>query len=196
MRRAARVGVLAVLAALFSLSCEPPVYTTIEWQEDGNDFVQYSTNDPQYYNTAQYLPLAIEHETPMTTVTATVKKMYGSSVGGFGIVFCYVDENNFYRLLITTEGKYNVWEMENGVWKELVAWKDSTNLNTGMDEENTIGVTQDPLHTFTVTFNTLPEPIFSDASLTGGDAGPCMWVGSYAEDARFRMDAPQQYPPP
>ena len=30
----------------------------------------------------------------MTTVTATVKKMSGSSVDGFGIVFCYQDENN------------------------------------------------------------------------------------------------------
>jgi hypothetical protein len=204
--RAVRVGVLAVLAALLLLSCEPPVYTTIEWEPDGDGFVQYSTNDPHYYSTAHSLPLAVEHETPMTTVTATVKKMSGSSVGGFGIVFCYQDENNFYRLLITTDGHYDVWEIEGGTWNEQVPWTYTPYLNTGLGVENDIGITKDlpSPGDFTVTLNTYNVMFFTDSSLAEGDAGPCLWVGSYSEenfpeipeDARFKMDAPEQYPLP
>jgi hypothetical protein len=201
--RAVRVGVLVVLAAFLLFSCEQPSYTTIEWEPDGDGFVQYSTNDPHYYNTAQYLPLDVEHETPtMTTVTATVKKMSGSSVDGFGIVFCYQDINNFYRLLITTEGKYNVWKVVGGTWTEKVPWDDSVYLNTGMNEENVISVTQNPLGTFTVKSDTHEVTFFTDSSFTDGDAGPCLWVGSYTgeefpnipEDARFKMTAPVIYP--
>ena len=62
--RAARGCAFAVVAALLLFSCEQPSYTTIEWEPDGDGFVQYSTNDPHYFNTAHYLPLDVEHETP------------------------------------------------------------------------------------------------------------------------------------
>ena len=65
-----------------------------------------------------------------------------------------------------------------------------------------IGVTQASVRYFTVTFNTHDVTFFTDSSLTEGDAGPCIWVGSYAnekfpdvpEDARFKMTAPDLYP--
>jgi hypothetical protein len=201
--RTARGGVFAVLATLLLFSCGPgPTIQTIEWEPDGDGFVQYSTNDKQYLDTVHYMPLVAENENPMTTVTATVKKVSGSSVMGFGIIYCYQDENNYYRLLITTDGHYAVAKMVGGTYTALVSWASSASLNTGMGVTNDIGVTQNPLHTFTVTFNTQTITSFADASFTGGLAGPCIGIGSSSnesfpsvpEDARFKMTAPVVYP--
>ncbi len=204
VRRAARWGAFAFLSALLLLSCTlPSAYQTIEWVNDGNGFVQYSTNEPKYYNTIHYLPLtgAFE-EYPTTTVTATVKKVTGAGNVGFGIVFCYTDDNNNYLLLISTEGKYTVAENVGGTYTPLVAWADSAWLNKGLDETNEISVAQGPVGTFTVTFNGHFITDFPDASFTGGTAGPCIGIGAFGdeefpyipEDARFKMSAPAVYP--
>ncbi len=73
-----------------------------------------------------------------------------------------------------------------------------------MGAVNDIGITKDLPNPgdFTVTFNTHDVSFFTDSSLTEGDAGPCLRVGSYAneefpgvpEDARFQMLAPVVYP--
>lgn len=201
--RTARGSVFAVLATLLLFSCGPdPSYTLIEWLPDGDGFVQYSTNDPHFYNTIHYDPRTEEAQNPVTTVTATVKKVSGSSVDGFGIVFCYQDDNNYCLLLITTEQKYVVWEVVGGTWTAKHSWDDSVYLNTGMGAVNDIGVTQNPIGTFTVTFNTHDVTFFSGSSFTDGKAGPCVGIGSYsnehfpdiAEDVRFKMTAPVVYP--
>ncbi len=49
--RAALAGALMVFAALLLFSCAPLSYTIIEWQNDGNGFVQYLADDPRNYNT-------------------------------------------------------------------------------------------------------------------------------------------------
>lgn len=202
--RAARWGAFVVLATLLQLSCSlPPSYLTIEWQTDGDGFVQYSTNDPRYIDTIQYLPLAVESESPMTTVTATVKKVSGSGIVGFGVVFCYQNENNHYRLLITTEGKFTVGKNVGGTYTPLLSWAASTYLNTGSGAMNDIDITQNPVGKFTVTFNTHDEAPLYDSTFTGGLAGPCIGIGSSSleqfpsipEDARFKMLAPAVYPP-
>ncbi|MCX7031112.1 MAG: hypothetical protein NTU62_13480, partial [Spirochaetes bacterium] len=192
------------LSVLLLFSCwPPPSYETIEWQTDGDGFVQYSTNDPRYIDTIQYLPLAVESESPMTTVTATVKKVSGAGQVGFGIVYCYEDENNHYRLLITTGGYYQVGEMVGGTFTALVSWTASADLNTGLGAMNDISITRDVGGNFTVTFNGQYITDFTNGNFPGGQAGPCIGIGSSSleqfpsipEDARFKMLAPAVYPP-
>ncbi|HXK36923.1 MAG TPA: hypothetical protein VJ553_05060, partial [Candidatus Paceibacterota bacterium] len=200
--RAALAGVLIVLAALLLFSCEQPSYTNIEWLPDGDGFVQYCTNDPRKYNTIQYDPRPEEYELTMTTVTATVKKVTGAGNVGFGIVFCYTDDNNNYLLLISTEGKYTVAENVGGTYTALIPWTDSLWLYKGLGETNDIGITQNPVGTFKVTINGNEIISFPDSSFTGGQAGPCIGIGSFSdeefpyipEDGRFMMLAPVPYP--
>jgi hypothetical protein len=200
--RAARWGAIAVLSALLLLSCEPPSYTTIEWQTDGDGFDQYSTNDPGLLNTIHYDPRPEENEVTMTTVTATVKKVSGSSVDGFGIVFCYQNDNNHYCLLISASGYYKVMKIVGGALTVLVDRTFSTDLDTGWGVPNDISVTQAPVGTFTVKFNGNPIPPFTDGSFLGGLAGPCIGIGlppherfpGVPADARFQMLAPVLYP--
>ncbi len=201
--RAVRVCGLAIIAALLLPSCEPPSYTTIEWQTDGDVFDQYSTNDPGLLNTIHYDPRPEENEVTMTTVTATVKKMSGSSVDGFGIVFCYQNENNHYCLLISASGYYKVMKIVGGAETVLVARTFSTYLDTsGWGVPNDISVTRAPGGVFTVKFNGNDVTTFTDVSFQGGLAGPCIGIGSppherfpgVPADARFKMLEPFVYP--
>jgi len=195
--------IVAACASVLVSACTPPVYHTIEWEPDGFGFVQFSTDDPQYLDTRQYLPLTEESQSPMTTVTATVKKMSGYSKAGFGIVYCYQDENNFYLLEITTEGKFKVRKKVGGTDTDLIPWTTSTYLTSGFGVENDIGVTQDPVGTFSVTLNgTADVATFDDPSFTGGLAGPFVRIrsGAYEKfpgvpvDCRFKILEPVAYP--
>ena len=175
---------------------------TIRWQLDGNGFVQFSTNDPQLYHYIFWNAYTQSNEVEMTTVTATVKKQSGSLFGGYGIVFCYQDVNNFYRLLIDAAGHYNVYSKVSGTYSAIIPWTPSTHLNNGVGVENVISVTQQSPNNFIVNFNGVQETLFGDGNFTGGKAGFCAYIDDQADenfpntpaDIRFKLTAPVAYP--
>ncbi len=141
----------------------------------------------------------------MTTVTANVERVSGPGVIGFGIDFCYQDENNHYLLMITTEGRYTMAKRVDGTYSSLFAenWYSSGFLFTGADTINTISITHDGSGHFDVRFNGLDITHFDDVdNLRGGSAGPSIGIGASGdenfpavpEDGRFMMTAPVVYP--
>ena len=95
---------------------------TIKWQLDNNGYVQFFTSDAQYYGYGFWNTYTQTNETQMTTVTATVKKESGCPQSGYGIVFCYQDNNNYYRLLIDTAGHYTVQAKVGGTSSVIIPW--------------------------------------------------------------------------
>ncbi len=177
---------------------------TIQWQLDGNGFVQFSTNDPQYYNYIFWNTYTQTYESLMSTVTATVEKQSGSLYAGYGIVFCYQDNNNFYRLLIDAAGQYSVYSKVGGTYSAIIPWTTtpSLHLNSGIGVENEISVIQQSPNNFSVNFNGTQETTFSDNNFSGGKAGFCASIYDQThenfpytpEDIRFKLSSPVAYP--
>lgn len=176
---------------------------TIKWQLDNEGFVQLFTNDPQYYGYSFWNTYTQTNQSPMATVTATVKKMSGSLSSGYGVIFCYQDNNNFYRLLITTGGYYCVYEKVGGTYNTIIPWTSipSPHLNNGVGVENVISVAQPTLNNFSIYFNGSFETSFSDSNFSGGKSGFTMSVSPTTEnfpytpeDVRFKMSSPVTYP--
>jgi C-terminal processing protease CtpA/Prc len=210
-----RFNVLFLVTALCMLliSCgggggssnPPPSVQTIKWQADGSGAVQFLTNDAQYYKYIFWSTYTGTNEAQMTTVTATVKKQSGSLYGGFGIVFCYQDSNNFYHLLIDSAGHYSVYTKVAGTYYAIIPWTtvSSAHLNSGFGVENVISVVQQSPNSFSVIFNGIQEVVFSAGNFTGGVAGFCASVADQAgenfpavpEDIRFKLSSPIVYPP-
>jgi 3-keto-disaccharide hydrolase len=57
-----------------------------------------------------------------------------------GLVFWYVDENNFYVFEYAPNGKASVWRRQRGRWLEQVEWKDVEDANEGDDGVNELRV--------------------------------------------------------
>lgn len=181
---------------------------TVQWQLDGNGYVQFLTNDPLWYGYSYWRTYTQSFEPTMTTVTAAVKKQAGSYYTGFGIVFCYQDDDNYYLLLIDAASHYTVLARAEGAWRKILPWSLSPtmNLKSGLGVENVVSVTQDsPSHfsiSFNGSFNGSVETSFVDSAFSGGTAGFYVSIGAKEaenfpqtrEDVRLRMIAPASYP--
>jgi hypothetical protein len=177
---------------------------TNRWQLDGNGFVQLLTNDEQYYGRVFVTDFTQTSQTRMDTVTAVVKKQSGSLYGGYGIIFCYGDSNNYYRLLIDAAGQYSVYAKINGVDTAIIPWTVTTspNLKTGVGVENVISVLQITLSNFAIYFNGVQESSFNDTTFSGGTVGFAAYVNTKdlenfpytAVDVRFKLTSPLAYP--
>src|ERR1039457_2453108 len=125
---------------------------TIQWQIDGNGFVQFLTNEVQFYNYGFGKTYTETKELQMTTVTASMVKKSGSLNSGHGIIFCTQDSNNFYRLLIDATGYYVVESCVGGTYTTIIPWSKAKTaiLNSGVGVLNKISVMQQSPHIFTV----------------------------------------------
>jgi len=177
---------------------------TIKWQLDSNGLVQFFTNDSQWYGYDFWIPYTQTKESQMSTVTATVEKQSGSFNTGFGIIFCYQDSNNFYRLAIDALGHYSVYSKIAGDYTAIISWTSpqTSIINSGVGVSNVISVTQSSPHNFAVSFNGTKETQFTDLAFTGGEAGFAASVSSASEtfpnvpeDIRYKLTAPVAYPP-
>jgi hypothetical protein len=177
---------------------------TNRWQLDGNGFVQLLTNDEQYYGRVFVTDFTQTRQTRMDTVTAVVKKQSGSLYGGYGIIFCYGDSSNYYRLLIDAAGQYSVYAKINDVDSAIIPWTvtASPNLKTGVGVENVISVRQITLNNFVIYFNGAQESSFNNTAFSGGTAGFAAYVYTKdlenfpytAVDVRFKLTSPLSYP--
>lgn len=57
-----------------------------------------------------------------------------------GLVFWYVDENNFYVFEYAPNGKASVWRRQRGLWLEQVDWQDAEGAHDGDDAVNELRV--------------------------------------------------------
>lgn len=203
MNSIARSRLIVLLSTCYTLACGDDVQT-VQWQLDGNGYVQFLTNDPLWYGYGYWNTYTQMSEPTMTTVTAAVKKQSGSYYTGYGILFCYQDQDNFHRLLIDAASQYGVHAKVQGVWREIRRWErtPTLNLKSGLGVENLISVTQESPGHFSIRFNGAMETSFTDDAFSGGAAGFYVSIGEKddesfpdtPEDIRLRMTAPASYP--
>lgn len=197
-----------VLAILFILSgcgggnasSSSPTFQSPTWQNDGNGFLQFTTNDPHYYS-YNFWSTYNTHESIMSAVTATVKKASGNANSGYGIIFCQQDVDNFYRLMITINGHYAVTARVAGVTTSIIPWSAPSvaTLYTGYGVENLISVVQTTPYHFAIYFNGVLETTFTDPNFYAGWAGFYVWITDPSRgesfpgipaDVRFKMSGP------
>jgi hypothetical protein len=204
------IGLLFIAAMIIPLvsackqSSDSVSVSTIQFSPDGQGWIQFKTNDTANYGYGYF-----EHYTAsygaVSEVTATVLKNSGSATAGFGVVFCFVDSNNFYRALVSEDGYYIVSQKTGGSYSTLQSWTQSPNVHTGYGVQNTIKVSYST-NLYSVFINDLTTPVFtfapSQSNGTAGSAGFYAGIGSSASDNfpgtpadfRFKMTAPVAVP--
>lgn len=204
---------LILIGLIFLLSCNDgstgtPV-ETIYWEEDGNGFLQFKTNDSWYYNYTSWKASNVQAN-PMTSVTAEIKRVSGYENAAYGIIFCFSNSGSgvgYYLFSIVTEGAYQVGKMENNSWIIVKNWTTSVNLNVGYNTINTVKITRTATAAgadFSVQFNGVdePDPCFQDSSYSGGYYGFMNYISGedwenfpeISSDAKFKLTLPSQYP--
>ncbi len=177
------IGLLLIIIGLVPLGCsgrggddpvDPPV-KTISWEDDGTGFIQYYTNDLNNLGTDKIY--TYNTSVTMNTFKAQCKKNSGQSGQGYGFFFCFQDTDNFYRILITTEGKYNIYKKVGDSLFCIKDWDASLSLNTGYKTPNTIEISRSD-NTFSIYFNDKFETTFIDASFSGGKYGFFVAIGT------------------
>jgi hypothetical protein len=58
-----------------------------------------------------------------------------------GLVFWYVDVNNFYAFELAPNGKASVWRRQRGKWLEQIGWKNAGGAREGDGAQNELRVT-------------------------------------------------------
>ena len=180
---------------------------TIRWLDDGTEtgFLQFYTNDADMCDKGFWYRYDKPDDT-MGTVETQVKKISGSSLYPFGIIFCFQQtdtEIHYYRLLIYTDGSYTLGKTvtntltnltnttiiavtnNNGASKEYIQ---SSLLNQGYNVTNTITVVQEATAgNFTIYFNRDKNPnpaaTFTETSYKGGKYGFYASVGLPSEES-------------
>ena len=185
---------LITIQALISCSGKTEIITIIEiitimWEEDENGYLQFCTNDPNYYNYYFYAWDTESFKDPMTVVVGEIKKISGYEYGGYGMLFCFQDENNFYLVLIDTMGYYTIWERNNGDWIEHIPWEYSSYLKKGYNIINKLNIEYNHDHnSFTISFNDVTQTTIYDSSFSGGCLGG--FVEVYGEKEENFPDTP------
>ena len=200
MKRKHFVYLLPLLIILASCPEQSGVIdiVTIDWEPDGQGFIQFYTNDEQDYGYYFIHIPSGASEATMTTAEVEVKKISGASSAGFGIIFCGTNIDNFYKLLISLNGNYRMSKKVSGLYTDLIPWSSSGgSLNASYGVVNKIKVQFDGTDTFSIFFNDVFVDSVVDTSFSGGDSGYYAYVSDDNEsfpdtpvDVRFRMLQP------
>ena len=203
------ISLLFFVSSCTQQALEPSVINdlpvkTIGWAYDEDGFRQYYTNDIVKFNRDdQHLSF---FDATMDTLELQVKKNSGYEHQGFGVIFCYRDYNNWYKLLITINGYYRISKKVNGVYSYYYndgeGWVASSNRNwpyneflrTGYGKTNDIKIKR-IAGEFQFVFNGQEVFSFQDSSFSGGAAGCILAIGNSDQekfpdspvDIRYKM---------
>ena len=198
---------LVILTVFLTFSCkQEPTGDTIAWENDGTGFLQYSTNDTAYYGLIRVTYYISAEQDPYLDATFNLVRKSGAIAAEYGVVLCYQDSNNFYRVLIrSSDGNYLVTSKVGGVYSNIQDWEHSINIETGYDMVNKIRVARDdPSDTFTIYFNDIETFSFPHSSLKDGTIGFYTAISSSTyenfpdepNDTRFQITLPDPLPLP
>ncbi|GHU73824.1 hypothetical protein FACS189450_14200 [Spirochaetia bacterium] len=190
-----------VIVSLLFTACPPgggdgsqdlPV-KTIKWQPptDGKGgAIQFYTNDSannNYYFTTTFT----NGSASPGTFEVIVNKLSGNGSYGYGMIFGIDDSdsessNDYYCLIITTNGSYQVSKRVSDVWTYLkptttgVAWPTTAALSSGFNQNNTLKVvrTGDSPATFDIYFNGTRVDTFED---------PNPIISTLSDDTKFGL---------
>lgn len=200
-RRTLIESVLVCLVLLGVVACSPTPPENIYWEPDGSGFIRFRTDDQANAEQGFLKLYDSTQEDPMTTpVEVTVKKILGSVGGGFGIVFCAENDQNYFKVLINVAGTYKIARVSAGYSSDITAWIDSPDLWHGYNNGNTIKVTHAG-SLFTLYINDFEQTNFLDSGFGGGKSGFYAYVSTVDDeypvgwvDVRFKMISPVAIP--
>jgi hypothetical protein len=173
------------------------------WQLDGTGYLRYYSNDSASLNRVFWrLRSQSNRVLASNPILATVEKVSGARNMGYGIVFCAQDSSNYYRLLIASNGYYEVAKSVAGTISILSPWAPSTAIKAGqgLRVANILGVSQPTTGNIAITINSTPVTTISDSSFTGGKVGFWACNGTHEnfptipEDIRYKVTRPVSYP--
>ena len=96
----------------------------------------------------------------------------------FGVLFRYQDDDNFYSFSISSDGYYRLDRKLAGEWSPLVAWTESSAINTGEGSFNMLGLLAEGAQISLLVNENLLTSLVDDTYAEGGIAPT---VGSYDE---------------
>jgi hypothetical protein len=99
-----------------------------------------------------------------------VEHVAGPTNGEYGLIFRYVDQQNFYFYAISGLGTYSLWKKVDDEWQTLIDWTESPALVAGEGAINRIGVLAEGA-TITLLANETSVAQFEDESFAAGAVG-------------------------
>ena len=142
------------------------------------DIVEFEANNSSSLETGFWNIPDTTDQQPFLSLELSMKKDSGYSLGQYGVIICYQDDQNYYLLTIDSEGNFQFDKIENDVIQNLVTNTFTANLTSGYDVYNKIKIERDGSSKFTFTFNDLETTNITDTTFTGGFSGYFVYVAS------------------
>jgi hypothetical protein len=179
------------------------------WQSDDQNFVRFRCDEPALYEWS-----FTDNPNPLDAwslggppLSVMVEKVSGVKTQGFGMRFFQRDSQNFYQLLITTEGEYLLGKVVAGAFSLLVPWTPSSAILSGNAKINTLSISQLSEGSFAISINSSVVKTVNDSSFNRGTVSFFASIGSpYGEsqenlpaepvDIRFKIASPAASPAP
>jgi len=113
---------------------------TYDWGDYGT-WIAWGTNETANFDTVQYYTISGSSLVQDgDALTAWVSKLSGSPNVGFGVIFGYVDSDNYWEFIISENGWYDVWQKDTGTWYDITGWVQSASVIQGFGETNELQV--------------------------------------------------------
>jgi hypothetical protein len=145
-----------------------------DWSNFPSDFVDYDVSDSALALTFNSPNLLSWSQLPISPtnyyVEADATITTDIDQAEYGIIFNYVDAQNFYLYAINNGSRYSVWQLANNSWVMIYDWADSGALLSGNGSTNRLGLlVQAGSLTLTANDEVLAE-ITEDNEASGGIA--------------------------
>ena len=94
----------------------------VQGYRDGTYFINVTATDWIVWDTPGY-------DFDDFTLQVYVQQTAGDESNAYGLLFRYMDGDNFYRFAITGDGNFSLFKQEEGEWVAIVDWRESAYLD-------------------------------------------------------------------
>lgn len=143
--------------------------TTIWWEPDATGYTRFYTDDSALVTTLGLTELhwmgPDEALLGSRALRAKVKKNSGDPTMGYGLLFDFVDSNNYFFIALDTMQYYKIGRIHGGSYASVVEWRQSGALYAGLGVANTVEIDFDPTKNkdrYALLVNGSPEATFDD----------------------------------
>ncbi|MBN1964549.1 MAG: protein kinase, partial [Anaerolineae bacterium] len=135
-------------------------------------FYRFSSRAPGQAHTAIFEPDFYQYSTAIIETTATLTEA-SQPDSGFGLVFRYQDEDNYYVFAINGRQQVSIWVREAGVWRELRGGADDWTVNEVVNPPGEPNLLSVFVHGDTITGSVNGSRVVSvtDDTITAGGVG-------------------------
>jgi hypothetical protein len=198
-----------------------PTIETISWEDDGNGYVQYKTNDEDKTGALLQVTYTTSSDsvTSASSVEVETKKLSGAASGFYGVVFGRQDNGNQYVLWIdydTSRRGFVLGKFHDGEYSSVTTYQEASAIHNDDADSIWIHITRGPYddsdeHDYdgiTIAFKSGNESSYTTETRVHSDALPLGAKGFSAEiasseaedfpdtpvDVRFKMISPLAIP--